>query len=258
MKKDRQIVVASYGGGTNSTAGIALKVLRKDPIDLVLFADPGGEMPETYAFVKMFSNWLASHGYQRIISVSHFETLEQECLRNGRLPSKTFGYGSCSDKFKVRQQRKFIKNWKPAIDAWDRAEEIESLIFYDAGEPHRSENQKKETGLDKKFPLISEGIDRDECKSIIKHAGFCQPGKSSCFFCPSMKKQEIKSLQMKHPQLLERALNIERRGLQSLDGGDVCGLGRHFSWERFLQQGDLFPELFKDNYMEESCVCYDG
>lgn len=39
--------VVSFGGGTNSTAMIIGMYLHKIPIDLILFADTGGEQPHT-------------------------------------------------------------------------------------------------------------------------------------------------------------------------------------------------------------------
>lgn len=255
---NRQIVVSSYGGGTNSTAGLIKWVNDGKPLDLVLFADTGGERPETYAYVKMFSGWLISKGYPEITTVAHKETLEQECLSQARLPSKAFGFGSCSDKFKVRPQWRYLKAWQPAIDAWERGEEIVSLVFYDAGEPHRAENQQKRKGVKVVFPLLVDWIDRDGCVEIIKAEGMCQPGKSSCFFCPSMKKHEIKHMQANAPKLMERALKIERVGMQAVESQTIRGLGRHFSWADFLLQGDLFPEMYQEQYLEEACGCYDG
>lgn len=37
--------IVSFGGGTNSTAMIIGMYLHKIPIDLILFADTGGEQP---------------------------------------------------------------------------------------------------------------------------------------------------------------------------------------------------------------------
>ena len=39
--------IVSFGGGTNSTAMIIGMHLHKIPIDLILFADTGGEQPHT-------------------------------------------------------------------------------------------------------------------------------------------------------------------------------------------------------------------
>ena len=40
-------IIVSYGGGTNSTAMLIAMVLKGIKPDLILFADTGGELPET-------------------------------------------------------------------------------------------------------------------------------------------------------------------------------------------------------------------
>ena len=54
--------IVSFGGGTNSTAMIIGMYLHKIPIDLILFADTGGEQPHTYEFIRVFNAWLDKHG----------------------------------------------------------------------------------------------------------------------------------------------------------------------------------------------------
>src|SRR6516162_8167581 len=44
------------------------------------------------------------------------------------------------------------------------------------------------------YPLIEWGWDRERCKEEIRAAGLPVPPKSSCFFCPAMKPQEIEEL----------------------------------------------------------------
>ena len=43
--------IVSFGGGTNSTAMIIGMYRKKIPVDLILFADTGGERPCTYEHV---------------------------------------------------------------------------------------------------------------------------------------------------------------------------------------------------------------
>lgn len=84
--------VVSFGGGTNSTAMIIGMYLHKIPIDLILFADTGGEQPHTYEFIETFNGWLEKHGLPQITSVQYHDkdgnrlTLEQECINSGTLP----------------------------------------------------------------------------------------------------------------------------------------------------------------------------
>ena len=65
--------IVSFGGGTNSTAMIIGMYLHKIPIDLILFADTGGEQPHTYEFMETFNEWLVKHGIPKIISVEYHE-----------------------------------------------------------------------------------------------------------------------------------------------------------------------------------------
>lgn len=53
--------VVGYGGGTNSTAMLIGLWQRRIPVDLILFADPGGEQPHTYAYLEIMDRWLAEH-----------------------------------------------------------------------------------------------------------------------------------------------------------------------------------------------------
>lgn len=85
--------IVSFGGGTNSTAMIIGMYLHKIPVDLILFADTGGEQPHTYEFIRVFNAWLEKHGLPTITPVFYTDkdgnrlTLEAECLRSHTLPS---------------------------------------------------------------------------------------------------------------------------------------------------------------------------
>ena len=87
-----------------------------------------------------------------------------------------------------------------------------------------------ETG--KWYPLMEWGWDRAACMQAIEDAGLSQPGKSSCFFCPSMRAEEIIHLRGHHPDLFRRAIALEDNARPNLK--TVQGLGRSYSWkERF-------------------------
>jgi hypothetical protein len=136
------------------------------------------------------------------------------------------------------------------------------VIGLDAGEEHRltwartlpEDQEEGEKGLSREqwldrhffrywYPLMDWGYDRERCKSIIAHAGLPVPMKSSCFFCPASKKAEILWLREHHPELLERALQIESNAEAGLRS--VKGLGRSYSWRDYLTRSielPLFPE----------------
>ena len=91
---------------------------------------------------------------------------------------------------------------------------------------------------------------REECIEAIKREGLALPHKSSCWFCPASTKPEIKSLAVTHPDLMKRAIAMERNAELT----KIKGLGRRFSWEDLIATDDMFPE----SYIELSCGCYDG
>jgi len=248
--------IVSYGGGTNSTAMLIECAKRGIQIDLILFADTGGEKPHTYEYVKMFRKWCVANGLPSIIQVQQVNqygtaiTLEQLCLNRNMLPSLAYGWKSCSLKHKVAPQDKYVNNWQPAKDEWKAGRKITKLIGYDADEPHRG-NIESDDKYKYWHPLVEWDMGRDECIKSIESAGLPLPGKSACFFCPSSKPNEIMELKEQYPHLLDRAIKME----ENADLLTVKGLGRNFAWKDLAKQEDLFgfelpPEL--------ACGCYDG
>ena len=169
------------------------------PIDLILFADPGGEQPHTYAYLPIMNNWLAQHGLPEIQIVTYQDkdgnrlTLEQECLRSGTLPAIAYGYKKCSLKHKIGPQEKFCNNYPPCREVWARGGKVFKYIGYDVGEQRRKEGAKEydegDTKYTKVYALMDWGWTREDCITAIQQEGLPLPGKSSCFFCPSMKKK---------------------------------------------------------------------
>ncbi len=272
--------VVSFGGGTNSTAMIAGMYLHKIPIDLILFADPGAEQPHTYEYIEVFNEWLVKHGLPKITPVHCVDkdgnrlTLEQECLRSGTLPSIAYGFKKCSLKHKIGPQEKFCNNHPACRAEWAAGRRVHKFIGYDAGETRRVQHAAPADEANKKYenhyPLYEWGWDRAECVRVIERAGLPRPGKSSCFFCPSMKKKEIRELWEKYPDLFKRAVDIEHRAAPTLI--KVKGLGRQWSWESYIAEvqrniefeaaqitfDDLFPESPGGCICGAPCGCYDG
>lgn len=260
--------VVSFGGGTNSAAMI-IGMYRKDiPIDLILFADTGAEMPHTYDFVNIFGTWLKSKGLPEITTVKNVDkdgnifTLEQECLRSGTLPSIAYGFKKCSLKHKRSPQDKFCNNYQPCVDVWNKGEKVFKYIGFDAGEERRRTNAFASDIQDKKYDnvyaLIDWGWYREDCIKVIQSEGLPLPGKSSCFFCPSMKKTEIRELKQKYSELFERAIAIEENAKDNLI--TVQGLGRNYSWKNFIEyeESQIGMCFMYDSESDIPCGCYDG
>ncbi len=157
-----------------------------------------------------------------------YENLENECLRNHNLPAIAYGFRSCSDKWKQAPQTKFMN--RLGIKEYTKA------IGFGVDELHRAKPYPGNW-----YPMIEWKWNRNDCIEAIKRTGLKVPPKSSCFFCPAMRKAEIKALS---PDLYERALAMERNANLT----SIKGLGRSFSWS----------ELKGPETIEQVCMCFDG
>lgn len=268
--------IVNYGGGTNSTAMLIGMWLHEIPVDLITFADPGGEHPHTYRYLEIFGKWLQDHGMPEITVVHAVDRegkrlkLYQECIQRHTLPPIAFGFKTCSQKYKATPQDKLLNHDPRCQEIWKSGGRVDKWIGYDAGETKRVQCAKAYDEHDRKFkrhfPLYEWGWTREECGRVIQRAGLPKPGKSSCFFCPSMKKPEIIQLYETEPQLFEKARQLEQN---ARDLTAVRGLGRSWSWQELIavyEQNKAFDaaqlDLFADENLSCGCIdpcgCYDG
>jgi hypothetical protein len=238
--------VVAYGLGVDSTAMLVEFARRGVRPDLILFADTGGEKPETYAYLPVMQGYLARVGFPAVVTVRYaparaaYRTLEEQCLHTGTLPSLAYGGKSCSIKYKKTAQDRYVRGWEPARACWRRGRKVVKAIGFDAGPgDSRRLRYAEDDCFTYWYPLVEWGYDRERCKQVIAAAGLPVPPKSACFFCPASKKHEIVWLQEHHPDLLERALTIERNAQAKLTS--VKGLGRSFAWGSYLQRRVELP-----------------
>lgn len=273
--------IVSYGGGTNSTALLVGLLERDERPDSITFADTGSEKPHTYEHIAAVNDWCLRIGFpeietlrgdmpQQLIDV----TLEQECFRLGKLPAKAYGFSSCSDKWKMEPQRRYNKAF--AVKHGIELADITRLIGFDADEHSRVERglaMAHKKPVKEAYPLYDWGWGREECIEAIARAGLPQPGKSACYFCPSSKKPELLELRERYPDLMERALEMERMALAGEGPAPATtskGLGRSFNWGEWLAQADELAATEADFLSRQMCLfssagipemdcgCYDG
>lgn len=225
------MIVQSYGGGLNSV-GVALLYMELGiKISLRMFANPGAEWPETYEHVDYMDEWLTE---RTGVGITHVReprfTLESDCLSHQTMPSIVLGMRSCSDKFKIRPQNRFMRQWSEAQAEWKAGRKITKLVGFDVDEAHRIKDYD-DTRYEVRYPLVEAGWSREDCEAACIRHGIPVPRKSSCFFCPEMQWQEIKELKESHPELLERALAMEAGNTKMLT---AKGLARTISWKEAL------------------------
>lgn len=245
--------VVSYGAGTNSTALLIGLHNRNERPDAIVFADTGGERPETYAHIEVMNDWCKKVLFPEIITVrkgGRPETLEENCLRMNMLPSIAYGYKSCSHKYKIEPQEKWANNDDECRAEWKGGGKVTKLIGIDADEHHRAKFTEDKKYL-YRYPLVEWDWGRDECVAAIVKAGIDLPGKSACFFCPSSKTREILAL----PKYLQdRALALEANAELTT----IKGLGRNYAWSDLIRADKAQGKFDFETRGDIPCGCYDG
>ena len=192
----------SFGGGVNSVAMMLMLLDQGDEFEAI-FVDHETDYPETYEYFDMFQEYLRKLFLPQITVLKpDVGTIEKKRFKNlydyyffKRISPSIF-VRSCTDKFKVTPVQKYVRT--PCF----------MLIGIDAGEAKRAKISMKK-GIENRYPLIEQEIDRQGCKDIIKSHGLPIPVKSGCYVCPFQRKDQWIELRKKHPDLFCKAVQME-------------------------------------------------
>lgn len=252
------LLAVLFGGGTNSTAMLCGFHERGIKPSLVIFSDTGAEMPHTYKHVELMTakvrEWwgLELHIVRKLLA-GKFEGIDGECERKDTLPALAYGSRACSMKYKHEPVTRLIK----AEMKIRGVKIVKRAIGFDAGEGHRVRQSPDEWAVNW-YPLVEWQWGRDECVAAICRHGLPQPGKSSCYFCPAMKRSEVLRLQKESPELLARALEIERKAQATIKTPRGLG-GQNNRWVDWLAMDAAQSKLMLDIEPHEiPCGCLDG
>lgn len=225
---EKQPFCISYGLGVDSTAVLIYLARmyhsqpRKCPQyrpDIITFADVGNEKKETYDYLPVIESFLKRMDFPKLEIVRYqpdpnrvehgmYYTLEQDCLVKQMLPSWAYHKKGCSAKWKLVPQDKFRAQQAICQKAWGAGYQTIVAIGYDAS-PTDSKRRWKVSNDERYaylYPLMDLGWDRLRCIEEIraenlpgwetdrggrwlKRGGV--PVKSACWFCPSLKPEEL-------------------------------------------------------------------
>lgn len=184
----------SFGAGVNS---VALYLLMQDlGIQFeAVFVDHGGDWPETYEYVEYF---VATGRPVTVLTPDYqgCKTLLQFCKKNRMTPNMWQRW--CTQHFKVAPVLKYCTG--PGFQH----------IGIAAEEAKRAKISIK-NGIENRFLLIENDIDRDGCVDIIKKHGLNVPIKSGCYICPFQRASQWRQLRREHPDLFCIASKIEEQ-----------------------------------------------
>jgi hypothetical protein len=239
MSKTNNINYSCYGLGINSVAYLIECTRRGIKFDVIGFANTGigrlrGEKNATYDYLKIFNNWLIEHGQPKATVIhsrneaGQLISLYDEVYKLKVLPSIVFGWKTCSQRFKIEPQDKYIKNWLKK-QGLSKNTHVTKFVGYDVDEEHRIKDYSEEN-ITVRYPLVEWDWGRFECIKCITDEGLPLPPKSACKFCPSTKPYQIIELYETSRSEFYEAIELERNALRGGKLNAVEGLGRDWSW----------------------------
>lgn len=201
------------------------------------------------------------------------------------------GTKSCTHNLKLYPIYKFVDEWinerfdygyktydsggcrKNALKRlYEEHGRIDVLLGYASGEEDRKEasleiEEKEQDGefavwkqaLRRRFPLIEEGLDRQDCQRINREFYDYRVWPSNCMRCPYQSDAEILWLDQEHPDLIEQWLEIEERKIDRDDAETNHGVfGEEESLADRLERvreelGDLSDEELFERKFSHGC-----
>lgn len=271
IEKHGNFVIVS-GMGNDSAKLIAATYLSGYEPDFVIFCDTGNEMPHTYKFMAFLSRWMMERNWSKLIVVKKKNAdgdvinVFDENYKNGRMPPVTYGFKTCSQRFKIElanrtlaklfghgiepsgfldgkflswRKRNGLKHKTPlpvALYEYNRKKhkinwngwgnKIVKAVGLNADEDHRVDNWIGEDCFETIYPLYDMGIGNDDGEDLIEKAGLYLPGKSSCFMCSNMTADEIVYLHDNYPLMFHKAIAMEKNVIEQ--GNDFANIDRMF------------------------------
>ena len=193
--------VVSYGGGVDSTAMIFYLVNHDIPLDYVVFADTGTEIPETLEYLDIMARYCKTHDIKFVIVETRSKrSLIDRCRTRKVIPSQVWRW--CTRDLKVAPIHAFYKTLHSHIYQY---------MGIDFDEPGRMKPEKVDwiTNL---YPLVDNKIKRADCADIIRNEGFPVPEKSGCSICPFNTLERWEWIWNTHPDLYNEAMKLEEDG----------------------------------------------
>src|SRR3990167_7270731 len=193
--------VLSYGGGINSVALLLLLLKAREPLDEVVFADTGGELPETYDYINRIRDYLRDYSvpFTTLTKRVSDSDLYDTSLRRKVIPSALWRW--CTRDFKVAPIHEYYES---------KDVHVFQYLGIALDELHRMKHSGV-TFVTNLYPLVDKRVSREGCIEIIKKAGLPVPIKSACFFCPFGTVDRWRYVYTQHPTLYRRAIALEEK-----------------------------------------------
>lgn len=234
--------ILSFGAGLNSTALLVFLINNNYPLDEVVFADTGGEVPETYKHLKTVDSYLGKYGIPLTIVRSKNGSLYETCMRRKVIPSQIWRWSTRD--YKITPIYSYYRSFGVPVNQY-------------LGIAFEEKDRMKESGVPyvkNIFPLVENKLNRRDCTDIICLADFDfpMPVRSGCFFCPFNSLSRWKEIYENHKDLFLKAKELEEHS-------------KHFPKQRLmkwtlgtlqgrLEKNETLPEVYVKRLCSSECV----
>lgn len=229
----------NFSGGMESAAMIAIeRDYIKQRGAVICFADTGKQFPEMPASIKQIAALIGIE----IVTVPRRITFDEYLFERGGMLRK--GTNDCSRRMKRSNLARYMKTFPPPYEV---------SLGFNADEQQRADEfvaLNEREWLHWRFPLIEQGIDREETFAICERAGFMilvemykKMGRFDCFLCPNQRPSQAVKVAQHYPELAAEWIEIENRKQHS-----ILPVPFKILLEEHSRQGELF----------EKCGCFGG
>lgn len=191
--------ILSLSGGKDSTA-LAIYLRDKIPNLEYVFCDTGEELPETYEYLDRLEVYLGKD-IVRLNPDRPFDHYLQ--IYRGVLPDARTRW--CTRKLKIEPFERYVGD-DPCFN----------YIGIRADEAHRKGYISTKGNITARYPFVDDGLTRDDVLRLLDESGLGLPdyykwrSRSGCYFCFFQRRVEWVGLLENHPELLEKAAQMEK------------------------------------------------
>lgn len=269
--------VFSFGGGVQSTAVAVLAARGEISIDCFIFANVGedSENPETLRYIREVTRpYLLKHNLNFIEVQKRGQTL-RETVMNPERRSVVIPAFRRTERATSIQRRNCTQDWKiEPVTRWIAkhysGQHVQVGMGISVDEFNRVRDRhwhdtdgKRKLGFWRQrwYPLIELTLSRQDCVAIIEKEGLPIPPKSSCYFCPFMRRAEWSAMRAERPELFDKAAELENAmNNKGLEG--VFRLHRTPAWlplQEWVSSDVTLPLLSDTEESDKPCdtgVCF--
>jgi len=250
--------VLSFGVGQDSITEFLTSWYK---YDLIIFADTGNEQKETYEYLEALLREIPIEAKAKLVILkeNHLGSIYDYYYEKKLLPMP-YSNRQCTDKFKVRPIRQFLRGRKDSegIFTLDAKFVMNICINYSEVDRARYSESKDNTYktdvsyIRNRYPLIEKKITRKDEKAIILRTklgiGLGIPVKSGCKICPFTSKVGYQKMKQEHPDDYKQVVDLIKNSTARTNSYNLV---TDETMDQFFQEEN---QKMKEN----RCSCFTG